>query len=89
MERRTCHFSGRVQGVGFRFTAAMIARQFDVSGYVQNLDDGRVRLVAEGEADEIERVLSAIEDRMAGYIREVRSETSPASGEFTSFSIRA
>ena len=67
----------------------MIARQFDVSGYVQNLDDGRVRLVAEGEADEIERVLSAIEDRMAGYIREVRSETSPASGEFTSFSIRA
>ena len=45
----TAHFSGRVQGVGFRYTVYQVAKEFEVSGYVQNLSDGRVRLEAEGE----------------------------------------
>ena len=48
-ERRRVVFSGRVQGVGFRFTCQSLARGFDVAGYVRNLADGRVELVAEGE----------------------------------------
>ena len=46
--RRHCYFSGRVQGVGFRYTSRNIAINYDVTGFVRNLPDGRVELVAEG-----------------------------------------
>src|SRR6187455_864933 len=49
-ERRRVWYEGRVQGVGFRYTARGLAGGFPVSGYVRNLDDGRVELVAEGDA---------------------------------------
>ena len=52
--RRRVHFSGRVQGVGFRFTCQSLARGFDVAGHVRNLADGRVELVAEGESSELD-----------------------------------
>lgn len=82
MVRHTIHFSGRVQGVGFRFTAREIARPFAMSGFVENLEDGRVRLVAEGDAEEIARFLAALERRMSGNIRERTVAESPATGEF-------
>jgi len=41
-------FSGLVQGVGFRFTAVSLARKYNLKGWVKNLSDGRVELVAEG-----------------------------------------
>ncbi len=87
-ERRLVHFGGHVQGVGFRYSARQVAAGFDVVGYVQNLADGRVRLVAEGAADELDRFLDELRVRMAGYIRQVQSETSPANGEFDDFEIR-
>ena len=42
IERRTVYYSGHVQGVGFRYETRSLANQFDVTGFVQNLDDGRV-----------------------------------------------
>ena len=87
-ERRLVHFGGHVQGVGFRYTARQVAAGFDVAGFVQNLPDGRVRLVAEGAADELDRFLHELRGRMAAYIREVQSETGPANGEFDDFEIR-
>ena len=48
--RRRLIYSGRVQGVGFRYTTASIARRYAVSGFVRNLSDGTVELVAEGTA---------------------------------------
>ena len=42
MLRQTCYFSGRVQGVGFRYTVQNLALQYNVRGYVKNLADGRV-----------------------------------------------
>ena len=86
-ERRTAHYSGRVQGVGFRYTARQIAESFDVTGYVQNLDDGRVRVVAEGEAAELDRFLGRIAETMARYIRNVDVSTAEASGEFDRFGV--
>jgi len=65
MTRYTVHFSGRVQGVGFRFTTTRVAREFTVAGYVQNLDDGRVRLVVEGERDELDRYVKAVQEAMS------------------------
>ena len=49
----TVYFTGRVQGVGFRYQALQVAREFEVSGVVQNLPDGRVQLEAEGAAEEV------------------------------------
>ncbi len=45
--------SGRVQGVGFRYTAKGVAQRFAVTGFVRNLSDGRVELVVEGDAAEV------------------------------------
>src|SRR5262245_23709703 len=62
------HYSGRVQGVGFRYAAARLAGDFDVAGFVRNLPDGRVELAAEGEANEVQKFLDALARQMAGYI---------------------
>jgi acylphosphatase len=77
-----------VQGVGFRYTTREIAGGFDVVGYVQNLPDGRVLLVAEGEADELDAFLAAVQEQMAPYIQETQASVQPASGRYTAFEIR-
>jgi acylphosphatase len=82
MQRLTAHFSGRVQGVGFRYTTARVARGFAVAGYVMNLPDGRVELVAEGEAKELKAFLAAVQDAMGRNITGTRSDIGAASGEF-------
>ena len=46
-------YSGRVQGVGFRYTVKMLASGFELTGTVRNMTDGRVELTAEGEQDEL------------------------------------
>ena len=62
-------YEGRVQGVGFRYTARRVAAGFDVSGYVRNLPDGRVELLASGEPDEVDDFLAALRDsELAGHI---------------------
>jgi len=87
-ERREVHYRGRVQGVGFRYTAREIAEVFDVRGYVQNLPDGRVRLVVEGEAAELDAFLEAVQQQMRGYIADCETTVQPVRGEFTSFEVR-
>lgn len=47
-------FSGRVQGVGFRYATRQLAKGFSVTGTVQNLDDGSVELILQGDAGEVE-----------------------------------
>src|SRR4029079_16800556 len=60
LERRQVYYSGRVQGVGFRYTARQIAGRFAVTGFVENLGDGRVHLIVEGETREIDRFLAEL-----------------------------
>ncbi len=86
--RRDVLFHGRVQGVGFRYTTRHIAARYRVTGYVQNLSDGRVRLVAEGEKSEIDRFLAAVTTEMADYIHGQDDETGAATGDFANFSVR-
>ncbi len=87
-ERREIHYSGRVQGVGFRYTVRWVAQRFAVAGFVRNLPDGRVQLVAEGRVDEIRRFLDAVQTEMGQYIRETQENAGPASGRFQGFEIR-
>ena len=82
---RTIFFSGRVQGVGFRFTALRLAGGFDVAGTVRNLLDGRVELIAEGESGQIDQFVEAIRSHMGDRIRQVHSTESQATGRYRSF----
>jgi acylphosphatase len=62
-------YAGRVQGVGFRYTAQQLAAGYPrVAGHVRNLPNGEVELVAEGPADQVDAFLAAVAQRMAGYI---------------------
>ncbi len=85
--RKRILFSGRVQGVGFRFTAERMAADFAVTGYVRNLPDGRVELVAEGEESTVGEFQHAIERSMGDHITGADVDTSTATDEFTSFRI--
>ncbi len=88
MKRKTIHFFGAVQGVGFRYTTCGVARGFGVTGYVRNLRDGSVELVVEGDGREVERFLEALRDRMGGHIAREEMLEGPPTGEFAGFSIR-
>jgi acylphosphatase len=85
--RQAVLYSGQVQGVGFRAAALWESRGFRVTGYVRNLDDGRVELVAEGEAGQVEGFLSAVRERMAGSIRHEAAEQGRAEGLWDGFHI--
>lgn len=87
-ERRHLFYEGRVQGVGFRYTVRGIAARYVVSGFVRNLHDARVELVAEGSAAEVARFLAEVQERMDVYIAGVQSSSGPATGEYARFEIR-
>ena len=88
MQRQTCYFSGRVQGVGFRYTVQNLALQYDVRGFVRNLADGRVELVMEGPENDMVGLVEDINQKLNGYIKKVDKSTSPATGEFKQFSVK-
>ena len=88
VQHETVLFSGRVQGVGFRYPAAQVAREFEVAGHVTNLDDGRVRLEAEGTPAELEAFVTAVQERMHGYIRKAERLTARRAPQFRGFSIQ-
>lgn len=84
----TVFFTGHVQGVGFRYQVREVAKGFEVTGFVQNLPDGRVRLEAEGAAGEVREFLAAVEERMEGFIRKAEQTAAPRAPQFTGFGIR-
>ena len=77
LERRRVFFSGRVQGVGFRATCRWLARGYELAGYVRNLPDGRVEVLAEGDSNEIDRFLDAIRQEIGGFIQNIHAEFEP------------
>ena len=88
IEHEVIHFSGRVQGVGFRYSVLQVAKEDDVSGFVRNLVDGRVRLEVEGQGTDIDDLVAAIEDRMNGYVRQTERTRQTRAAQFSGFSIR-
>lgn len=86
-EQLTAQFSGRVQGVGFRFHVLQIAKQFAVTGEVKNLVDGRVELVAQGEKAELARFLAEIQAQMDIFISQTETHWSPPTDSFKGFGI--
>ncbi|MDR1011850.1 MAG: acylphosphatase [Opitutaceae bacterium] len=84
----TVHFAGHVQGVGFRYTTMQVAREYEVTGYVTNLLDGRVQLEVEGAEREVKAFITALGERMHGYIRKTDRHPARRAPEFSSFVIR-
>jgi acylphosphatase len=84
---RLVHYSGRVQGVGFRATAADIARDYPVTGWVKNLPDGRVELLVEGPEAAVKKFLQAVHTRWENNIDKEQVEERPASGKFRAFEV--
>ena len=82
-------YSGRVQGVGFRLTAEETAQGLDIVGWVKNLRDGRVELLAEAEEETLRRFLDLIRTGpMKNFISQADVSWSSASGTFDEFEIR-
>ena len=91
--RKEIVFRGRVQGVGFRYTAKLVAERYAVTGWVRNRHDGCVEMLVEGSSAEsaefIDEVISTVNDGGFGNVES--HECSPdldATGEFISFGIR-
>ncbi len=81
-------YSGRVQGVGFRYTTKTVAAGFEVTGTIRNLADGRVELAAEGSRTELDAFRAAILDAgLAGFIRDEQVTWTDAKNEFRGFEI--
>ncbi|MBC7367499.1 MAG: acylphosphatase [Undibacterium sp.] len=88
VRHETVFFTGRVQGVGFRYTALQVAKEFEVAGSVANLTDGRVQLDVEGYADEVMAFIAAVEERMHGHVRKVERSGGLRSAQFSGFVIK-
>jgi len=82
------NYIGRVQGVGFRYTTREIAGHHPVAGYVKNLPDGSVELVAQGLHADVERFLAAVAERFRGNLYGADRRSLTANEEFTTFEIR-
>jgi acylphosphatase len=81
------YFSGTVQGVGFRYTTKRIADRLGVTGWVRNLSDGRVELVAQGADDTLEAFLLALQDEMSGYVSGIEREWQNSTNVHNTFAI--
>jgi acylphosphatase len=86
--RMQIYYSGKVQGVGFRYTVKTVAAGFDLTGTVRNLLDGRVELIAEGAKDELEAFREAIrESGMGHFIQKEDATWGDAQQQFRGFEI--
>ena len=80
--------SGRVQGVGFRWTTERIAAGLPLRGFVRNIPDGRVEIVVAGTADSIQRLLGQLHEEFGRGITGIQRHTLEGANEFTDFVIR-
>ena len=81
-------YSGRVQGVGFRYTAEKLAMELDLTGWVKNLPDGRVEMVCEGPREKIELLLNHIRQcQLGSHIRRTDCLWESCKNEFDDFRV--
>lgn len=81
--------SGDVQGVGFRRVVLKLARKFNVSGYVENLDDGTVQIRAQGTSASLDGFLNALNIKeFPILVEKIEKNPASASAEYVNFKIR-
>jgi len=82
------YFTGRVQGVGFRFTAQDIAAELNIVGWVKNLRDGRVEILAEAEEEALKDLLERLNSFFNRYIQDTETEWLTPTAEFSDFRVK-
>ncbi len=87
-KRLHLYFSGRVQGVGFRFTALELARHNCLKGWVKNLSDGRVEVLAEGEEEDLNSFLKSLKEEFKLHLADIEPAEFTSIGEFNNFQIK-
>jgi acylphosphatase len=80
-------YSGRVQGIGFRYTCVSVARDLGAVGWVKNLSDGSVEVTAEGLDTPLNHFLCCLEKQFSDYIKDKQIAWLAATGEFRTFEI--
>ncbi len=80
-------FTGRVQGVGFRFTAFRIANRYKLTGFVRNSPGGTVEMLAQGFSEDIDDCIREIKESFPGYVREIKIEEIPLDPQYKDFKI--
>jgi acylphosphatase len=80
-------FTGRVQGVGFRFTAFNIANRHNLAGFIRNLPDGTVEMLAQGPTETIDDCIQDIKESFVGYIRETQIKEILSNSQYENFKI--
>lgn len=80
--------SGRVQGVGFRYTTSNQARSLGLAGWVRNLSDGRVEAVFEGDRATLEKMLAWCQQGPTmAHVRDVETQWEEGEPQHTRFRV--
>ncbi len=80
--------SGKVQGVFFRKSTKNKAQELDITGWVRNLDDGRVEAVFEGEKEKVEKMVEwARKGPDYAEIKDIKITPEEYTGEFSGFTV--
>ena len=87
MVRAHIFYSGTVQGIGFRYTVNRLADPLGLNGWVRNVNDGRVEILAEGPRGTIEEFCRQIEEHFGGYVHHKDIDFAAAEGNLTKFKI--
>lgn len=80
-------FSGTVQGVGFRFTSRALAQKHKVCGWVKNLSDGRVEIIAESDKEKLDSFLSDLKEEFKHNIADTEKQENETTGKYQSFHV--
>ena len=89
IQRAHLYYSGRVQGVGFRYRVWDMAQGLKVRGWVKNLPDSRVELLAEAEESVLKEFLDKINEYFFRYIQDADISWEPALNDFKDFNIKS
>ncbi len=81
-------FSGGVQGVGFRFSARNLAVRHKVKGWVMNLSDGRVKLLAQGQREDLDNFLHDLKEEFERYVDDYILREREANEDYKDFEIK-
>lgn len=86
--RQKLRFSGRVQGVGFRYTSSHIANKLGLTGWVYNEWDGSVVMEVQGQEHLIEQMIQIIDRGVFIQIDNIERENIPLKNHESTFEIK-
>ena len=81
------YFKGRVQGVGFRYMTQRFAKNLGLVGWVKNLPDGRVEILAQGEKNKIQNLLDELNNHFKGHIQDCQADMHEGLDSYKNFEI--